>query len=280
MYPFIHIGHFTIPTYGIMMWLAAVAGCIVLYRNFKRWKVEGDAITIVAFATVIGIIGGKLYHVLEKPVLLMHHPALLISRSGFAWYGGMIAGILALLFQAGTYNIRPLRMLDLCVPSAALGYGIGRLGCFFSGDGGYGPPTKMWFGMSFPHGTVPTTQKVYPTPLFEFVAAVIIFYILWRRSRPAAERKLGHMTAEYLLLAGGARFLFEFIRINPKIFLGLSNAQWASIAEMLGGTALLWWSRKYASTPQPGQQGRQPKEEPALVAAGDSGGPPTAEQTQ
>ncbi len=280
MYPFIHIGRFSIGTYGIMLWCAAVAACFVLYRNFKRWKVEGDAITIVAFATVVGVAGGKLYHVLEKPELLMAHPALLISRSGFAWFGGMIAGILALLWQGGTYNIRPLRMLDLCAPSAALGYGIGRIGCFLSGDGGYGPPTKMWFGMSFPHGTVPTTQKVYPTPIFEFIAACIIFYILWRRSRPGTPRRLGQITSEYLLWTGGARFLFEFIRINPKIFLGLSNAQWASIAEMLCGIVLLRWSRMYGMTPVPGVQGRKPREALATAAAGDASGPQPTEQTQ
>ncbi len=280
MYPFIHIGRFSIGTYGIMMWCAAVAGCFVLYKNFKRWKIEGDAITIVAFATVAGVVGAKLYHVLEKPELLMAHPSLLISRAGFAWFGGLIAGVLALLWQGRANNIRPLRMLDLCAPSAALGYGIGRWGCQLSGDGDYGIPTKMWFGMSYPHGIVPTTQKVYPTPIFEFIGACIIFYILWRRSRPGTPRRLGQITAEYLIWTGGARFLIEFIRRNPKIFLDLTNAQWASIGSILAGIVLLWWSRKHGPVPVPGVQGKQRKARATASPPGEMAGPAPVEHTR
>ena len=254
MYPFIHIGSFAIATYGLTVWCAAMVATIVLSRNLKRWKIKADAITIIAFATIMGFVGGKLYHVLEKPVLLIHHPALLINRAGFAWYGGLIAGILALLWQARTYHLRPLRLLDLCVPSAAIGYGIGRVACFMAGDGCYGIPTKSWMGVSFPHGIVPTTQKVLPTPIFELIGGLIIFFILWRRSRPGASIRMGQITGEYLIWAGGARFLVEFVRINPKIFLGLSNAQWASVASMLGGVLLVLWSRKHPYLPAPGEQ--------------------------
>jgi phosphatidylglycerol:prolipoprotein diacylglycerol transferase len=264
MYPFIHIGSFSIGTFGIMLWLAAVVGCWILHLNFTRWKIEADAITIVAFATVAGVIGAKLWHVLETPHQLFAHPAaMLFDRAGFAWFGGLVAAILALLWQGGTYNLSSLRMLDLCAPSAALGYGVGRWGCQLSGDGDYGIPTHMWFGMSYPHGLVPTTQRVYPTPIFEFIGACIIFYILWRRSRPGTPRRLGQITAEYLLWTGGARFLVEFIRRNPKIFLGLSNAQLASVGSMVAGILLLIWARKYGPIPVPGMQKR--KQDPDLA---------------
>ena len=261
MYPFIHLGPITIGTFGLMLWFSAVFACWVLYLNFKRWKIDADAISIIAFATVAGVVGAKLYHVLEKPEQLMAHPSLLISRAGFAWFGGMIAGVAALLWQGGTYKIRPLRMLDLCAPSAALGYGIGRWGCQLSGDGDYGIPTKMWFGMSYPHGIVPTMQKVYPTPIFEFIAATIIFYILWRRSRPGTPRRLGQITGEYLIWTGAARFLVEFIRRNPKIFLDLTNAQWASVGSILIGIVLLWWARRYGSVVEIWQDGLRPEDE-------------------
>jgi phosphatidylglycerol:prolipoprotein diacylglycerol transferase len=263
MYPFIHLGPLTIGTFGLMLWVSAVFACWVLYLNFKRWKIDADAISIIAFATVAGVAGAKLYHVLEKPEVLMAHPSLLISRAGFAWFGGLIAGVAALLWQGGTYKIRPLRMLDLCAPSAALGYGIGRWGCQLSGDGDYGIPTKMWFGMSYPHGIDPTFQKVYPTPIFEFIGATIIFYILWRRSRPGTPRRLGQITGEYLIWTGAARFLVEFIRRNPKIFLDLTNAQWASVGSIVGGIVLLWWARRYGSVVEIGQDGRKPEPEDA-----------------
>ncbi|HVW77689.1 MAG TPA: prolipoprotein diacylglyceryl transferase [Alloacidobacterium sp.] len=245
MYPFIHIGRFSVGTFGIMLWLAAVCACWVLYRNFRRWAVEADAIGIVAIATVAGVAGAKLWHVLETPQLLMQDPAgILLDRAGFAWFGGLIAGILALLWQSKGARLTKLGMLDLAAPAAAVGYGVGRLGCLTSGDGDYGIPTNLPWGMSFPNGLVPTTQRVHPTPIYELIAALIIAWILWRRSSPRAKRAAGEITGEYLVLSGIARFLVEFIRINPKIYWGMSNAQMASLGSIVAGIALMAWARR------------------------------------
>ena len=106
MYPFIHIGRFSIGTFGIMLWLAAVAACAVLHYNFRRWKINADAVGIVAIATVAGVIGAKLWHVLEDPQALIHSPlASIFDRAGFAWFGGLVAGILALLWQGRSYGV-------------------------------------------------------------------------------------------------------------------------------------------------------------------------------
>ena len=245
MYPFIHIGRFSIGTFGILLWLAAVCACWVLHRNFRRWKIDADAIGIVAISTVIGVIGAKLWHVLETPQLLAQDPAgILLDRAGFAWFGGLIAGILALMWQSRGAGLNKLGMLDLAAPAAAVGYGVGRLGCLVSGDGDYGIPTSLPWGMSFPNGLVPTTQRVHPTPVYELIAAFIIAWILWRRSRPETPRSAGEITGEYLVLSGIARFLVEFIRINPKIYWGMSNAQIASIGSVLAGVALVLWARR------------------------------------
>ena len=261
MYPYIHIGSLSIGTFGILLWLAAVCACWVLHANFRRWKIDADAIGIVAIATVAGVIGAKFWHVLEYPQTLIHHPASVIfDRAGFAWFGGLVVGIAALLWQGRTYGIGKLRMLDLCTVSAAIGYGVGRLGCLISGDGDYGMPTKLPWGMSFPHGLVPTTGpmgtcaewgwpsscRVHPTPIYELIAALLIGWVLWRRGRPESPKPLGHLTGEYLLLTGLARFLVEFIRINPKLYWGMSNAQMASIGSMVVGVGLIVWARKRA----------------------------------
>ena len=129
MYPFIHIGRFQIGTFGILLWLAAVSGCWVLYKNFQRKGVEADAINVTALATVAGIIGAKLWHVFESPHLLMQIPMqLLLDRAGFAWFGGLVAAILVLMWQGRVAKVGALGMLDLAAPAAAIGYGVGRLG--------------------------------------------------------------------------------------------------------------------------------------------------------
>lgn len=225
--------------------LAAVAACWVLHRNFRRWKVDADAIGIVAISTVIGVLGAKLWHVLETPQLLVQDPAgMLLDRAGFAWFGGLIAGILALLWQSRGAGLSKLGMLDLAAPAAAVGYGVGRLGCLISGDGDYGIPTNLPWGMSFPNGLVPTTQRVHPTPIYELIAALLIAWILWHRSRPETPRSAGEITGEYLVMTGIARFLVEFIRINPKLYWGMSNAQVAAVGSILAGIALVLLARR------------------------------------
>jgi phosphatidylglycerol---prolipoprotein diacylglyceryl transferase len=237
MYPFIHIGHFSIGTFGILLWLAAVCACWVLYRNFLRSGIQADAIGIVAIVTVVGIIGAKLWHVADTP----HEH--IFEREGFAWYGGLIFGILALLWQGWATKIGAVRMLDLAAPAAAVGYGMGRLGCLISGDGDYGIPTKLPWGMSFPNGLVPTTDRVHPTPIYELLAGLAIGYYLWRRG--ASQKPVGEITGEYLILSGVARFLVEFIRINPKIYWGMSNAQVASLGAVAVGVVFVIVARRH-----------------------------------
>jgi phosphatidylglycerol:prolipoprotein diacylglycerol transferase len=97
--------------------------------------------------------------------------------------------------------------------------------------------------MSFPHGLVPTTQRVHPTPIYELIAALVIALILWKLGKRAA----GEVTGAYLVLAGLARFLVEFIRINPRIYFGMSNAQVASLGSMVVGVVLIVWARRHAA---------------------------------
>lgn len=245
MYPFIHIGRFEIGTFGLLLWLAAVSGCWALYKNFQRKGIEADAINITALATVAGIVGAKLWHVFESPHLLMQIPLqLLLDRAGFAWFGGLVGAILVLVWQGRVAKVGALGMLDLAAPAAAIGYGVGRLGCLLSGDGDYGSPTSLPWGVSFPNGLVPTMQRVHPTPVYELIAALIIAAYLWRRGR--VERPLGQITGEYLIWTGLARFLVEFVRINPRIYFGMSNAQVASIGSMVAGAVLIAWSQRHA----------------------------------
>ncbi len=248
MYPYIHVGRLTIGTFGLLLWLAAVSAGYVLYLNFRRFRITADAVSVVALTTVLGVIGAKLWHVLETPHLLMQYPAeLIFDRAGFAWYGGLVAGVLTLMWQGKQSGTGALGMLDLASPSAAIGYGVGRIGCLVSGDGDYGIPTRLPWAMSFPHGLVPTYAKVHPTPVYEFLAALVIAMILWKMGSRRMTRATGEITGAYLALSGVARFSVEFIRINPKIYWGMTNAQVASLGSIAFGVGLIVWARRHAS---------------------------------
>jgi prolipoprotein diacylglyceryl transferase len=215
----------------------------ILDADFKRRKLQADAFLIIGVAGLAGIAGARLYHVLQSPAEFFRDPwPYIFSRVGFAWFGGFLGGFVALIFLARNAKIPLLEFLDACSPAAAAGYAIGRIGCFLSGDGDYGIPTKLPWGMSFPNGIVPTTERVHPTPLYEFFIWLAIAAFLWRMGTKALRgpKAKGEIFFNYLILTGVARFLIEFIRINPRSFFGLSNAQAASVASILLGAVLLW----------------------------------------
>jgi phosphatidylglycerol:prolipoprotein diacylglycerol transferase len=268
MHPFIHLGPITLGTYGLMVATGLICAFFVMRADLRRRALEVDAESIIGITGLAGLAGARLYHLLESPAEFFANPLpLLFSTTGFAWFGALLGGFTALVLLARNYRMKILLMLDVAAPAAALGYGIGRIGCLISGDGDYGTPTSLPWGMSFPNGLVPTTERVHPTPIYEFLAAVVIAYILWRIGRcalpgnlakpakpavPVNQGKLathpaGEVFAWYLVLTGVARFLVEFIRINPRSFFGMSNAQAASVLSVFAGVLLLFILKRGAT---------------------------------
>ncbi len=256
MIPFLHIGPLAIPTFGLMVATGLLVAAYVLQADFNRRRAQLDryrpsksdrhegflarmvrqargdeGFLIIGIAGIAGIVVARLYHVLETPRELIADPSMLVSRFGFAWFGGLLGGFVALVYLARLFGIPVLEFLDLCSPAAAVGYAIGRIGCLLSGDGDYGVPTTLPWGMSFPNGVVPTMERVHPTPLYEFFIWLLIAAILWKVGKKSASGAgiKGEVFCGYLILTGVARFLIEFIRINPRSFLGMSNAQNASL---------------------------------------------------
>ncbi len=258
MIPFLHLGPLTIPTFGLMVATGLLVAAYVLQADFDRRRAQlqksgalkgkgeqghhDEGFLIIGIAGLVGLVGARLYHVLESPRELLADPSLLVSRFGFAWFGGFLGGFVALVFLARHFQIPLLEFLDFCSPAAAVGYAIGRIGCLLSGDGDYGVPTTLPWGMSFPNGVVPTTERVHPTPIYEFLIWLAIAAFLWQLGKKAltGARPKGEVFCAYLILTGVARFLIEFIRINPRSFLGLSNAQTASLVSLVAGAILLW----------------------------------------
>ena len=68
---------------------------------------------------------------------------------------------------------------------------------------------------------------------------------LWHMGKKSISgaRPKGEILCGYLILPGVARFLIEFIRINPRSFFGLSNAQTASLVSTMLGVILFWWTK-------------------------------------
>ena len=230
-----------------MVALALITAAYVLQADFDRRGIIVDAFTMITVAGLLGILGAKLYHLLESPAEFFANPLpLLLSRYGFAWFGGFLGGFGAMLVMGWRAKLPMWNFLDACSPAASVGYAIGRIGCFLSGDGDYGKPTSLPWGMSFPNGVVPTTERVHPAPLYELLIWSAIGWLLWRLGARIMKesRHSGEIFCYYLILTGMARFLVEIIHINPPWILGLSNAQVASAVSVFGGLILLFFLKR------------------------------------
>jgi phosphatidylglycerol---prolipoprotein diacylglyceryl transferase len=249
MIPYLHLGPLALPTFGLMVATGLFVASYILQADFRRRKIRADAFLVIGIAGLAGIAGARLYHVLESPAEFFSDPwPQLISRFGFAWFGGFLGGFTALLILARREKIPTLTFLDACSPAAAVGYAIGRIGCLLSGDGDYGIRTSLPWGMSFPNGVVPTTERVHPTPLYEFFIWLVIAGVLWRIGAHVLQqnKSAGLVFSAYLILTGISRFLIEIIRLNPRSFFGMSNAQAASVVSVVLGV-ILWFFLRRAS---------------------------------
>lgn len=226
--------------------------------------------TITVIALVTGIIGAKLLHLIEHWDYFLSNPLSAFEPSGLTWYGGFVLGVSSLMLYVRSKNIPVLRFLDALGVTLILAYGIGRIGCHLAGDGDYGIPTTAPWGTVYAMGTVkPSTilqdyfdhnpderefwqydslrtalagvddfgvpfyrfdelTTLHPTPMYELLLGIAGFFLLiglWRESRPD-----GWLFSIYLMLAALFRFFVEFLRLQPKLIAGLSEAQLFAIA--------------------------------------------------
>jgi phosphatidylglycerol---prolipoprotein diacylglyceryl transferase len=240
MLPYLQIGPIRIWTYGLMLACGLWTGYQFLRSEVDRRRLPINAGWLMFWVGLAGILGAKAYHILVTRILTEHSAVDwrdVISPAGLAWGGGLIAGFATLVYYAKLNRISIWLLLDAASPAAAVGYALGRLGCFLSGDGDYGIPTNLPWGMSFPHGLVPTTERVHPTPLYEIAASLLLLLVLRRIAKTKAMP--GMVFAVYLVGSGMFRFLVEFIRRNPPVFIGLTEAQWVAAVSLLLGVALL-----------------------------------------
>jgi len=238
MQPEIELGPLTLQTFGLCFAAAFIGAGALIWKRLGELGKPVDWAYEMGFAALIGgMIGARINYTFEhwdevtEDVL-----GNVFSGSGLTWYGGAIGGALAVFGWAWYRGYLGSQLLDLAAPALALGYAIGRIGCQLSGDGDYGQEWDGPWAMSYPDGTVPTTEDVHPTPVYETLAMGGVAYLLWRlRDRLVG----GLLFALYLLLSGIERFLVEFIRRNDDLALGLTEAQLVSVVMVAAGAIWL-----------------------------------------
>jgi phosphatidylglycerol:prolipoprotein diacylglycerol transferase len=240
LHPEINLFGLTIQSFGLCLGAAfLVAGWLASKRLKELGRNVDFSYEMVFAALVGGIVGAKLWYIAESG-------GPLFSGTGLVFYGGLIGGALAVCAWAYYRGELDLQLADIVAPSLAAAYAIGRIGCQLAGDGDYGKDWDGPWAMAYPNGTVPTTETVHPTPIYEIIVMGGFTLLLWRwrnRWRP------GTLMAVYLLGSGLERFLVEFVRRNPDTALGLTQPQLVALVFMLAGGGWLVFKRGAVTAP-------------------------------
>jgi phosphatidylglycerol:prolipoprotein diacylglycerol transferase len=244
MYPIIaRIGPVTIYSFGLLMAVAFLVSGAIVTRELGRKGLEASlGSSLVLWAAIGGLIGARLWVIADDFAAFLEAPlGFVLSGAGFVWYGGLAGGVVGMSAFIRKHRLPWLVTADCVAASVPLGHAIGRIGCQLAGDGDWGTETTLPWAMAYPNAIIgwdyPPGVRVHPTPLYEAAVYAAIFALLWsvrRRLRPA-----GAMLASYLVLAGVARFLIEFLRTEPRLVGGLTAAQLFSIGIVGAGLVLL-----------------------------------------
>jgi phosphatidylglycerol:prolipoprotein diacylglycerol transferase len=219
--------------------------------------------TITIIAAVAGVLGSKLFFILEEPGDFWVKA---LSPGGLTFYGGLLLGTAAVLWYIRSKKLPIPVFMDALAPGLILAYGIGRIGCHLAGDGDWGfasnmalkpsfIPNFLWaetYSRNILNQSIPA-PGVYPAPLYEFLMGVAAFAILWLlRKHPY---KAGWLFSLYLILNGLERSLIEKIRVNIhyNIFgMNMSQAEIIALGLIILGCVglyLTWKKREDVATP-------------------------------
>ncbi|WP_196139426.1 prolipoprotein diacylglyceryl transferase [Aliikangiella sp. G2MR2-5] len=237
MFPYIiNSSSITIGSYGVMLAIAYLTG---RYLYIKRLNINStktiNTELLIILLLVFGVIGAKLMFVLKNPTEISTQDfSNLIKGSGFSSQGAIIAAILVTIAFANLTKTKVSLLLDNAAFPAIVAYALARFGCFLAGDNCYGIETSLPWGMSFPNGIEPTHDKVHPVPLYEIAYSIGIAVLIHQYQK----RDVADFSPFFLLLLtwGAARFLVEFVSINPPKILGMSGSQFGALLMFISGS--------------------------------------------
>jgi phosphatidylglycerol:prolipoprotein diacylglycerol transferase len=259
MYPvLLRIGNLEVTSFGFFLCAAFLATTLIMQMELQRKRVSTQGLwSATGAALIAGLVGARVYFMLLHGETAAGVVSALTARGGRVWYGGFAAATLVMIVYVKLANIAAPVMADAIAPALALGYAIGRLGCFFVGDD-YGLPSALPWAVKFPQGSPPTTARmlrtvfgveippavpgdtllaVHPTQLYEALCMTLVFGFLWTlRRRPLQP---GRLFSIYLILAGLERFFVEILRAkDDRLLGGFTVAQVISLAVIIIGVII------------------------------------------
>ncbi|MHB8719110.1 MAG: prolipoprotein diacylglyceryl transferase [Candidatus Dormibacteria bacterium] len=277
--PVLHLGPLPIHWYGIMYVVAfAVAFRYgVLPHVTARGVAPSVAERALIWTVVFGLIGGRLYYVVQQPNLgdFLRDPIRIIAvwEGGMAFFGAIIAGLATIAVFAWRNRISMWLLWDAGVIFAVVGQPIGRIGNVINGDI-LGRQSSLPWATAYtnPHAVLQSgfqlcTSNVscpayQPAAVYEALGTILIGVILFALRRRGVRN--GALAVAYVpLYAISQLLLFEFRASEPVVAFGLRQAQLTAIVILVAVAPLVYWAWR-----------RRLDVVPQSVAAAEPGGQP------
>ncbi len=228
--------------YGVLISLGVLLGVFFALKECRRIGFKEDnLLDFLLMAIPAAIVGARIYYVIFSWDYYSQNISEIINirNGGLAIHGALIAGIIVSLLFCKRRKINPLLLLDILMPSVALGQSIGRWGNFINQEAHGGPTDLPW-------GIVVDGQKVHPTFLYESIITLCIFiFLTWFRKNKKTPD--GQVLALYLILYSAGRFFIEGLRTDSLMFFGMRIAQLVSLGSAIAGIAI-WMLLKRKKT--------------------------------
>lgn len=264
------LGPFSLRWYGLLIAVAVLLGLLLATRLGRQRGIDPAVISdLLPILVLAAVIGARTYYVLFewRQYQVNWLDALAIWRGGIAIHGALIGGSIAVIFYARWRRVPFWTLLDVLVPSVALGQAIGRWGNFFNSEA-FGLPTDLPWKLTIPFANRPIEfldqASFHPTFLYESLWNLGVLALLLVLFRRASLGKLnlpaGALSCVYLLSYSTGRLWIEGLRIDPLCLSGtppfceggLRMAQLMSLVLMaIGGFGLWWLYGRHRALPDP-----------------------------
>ena len=220
MHPFIHIGALSLPMYGLCAMVGTIFALLAVFRLRKKGSPisEDNLLDALIWAILLGFICSKLLYFIVEPPQMPHSWAEVweLISTGLVFYGGLLGGLLGLVFASRKTGKSFLSFTDLMAPCFCLAHAGGRIGCLMAGCC-YGMP------YSGPCAVVLDGVSRLPTQPMEAIFLVILSVVLIKIFLKKPRR--GTVTGWYMVLYAVWRFIIEFFRADERGTVGAEAAE-------------------------------------------------------
>lgn len=233
MYPILlDLGFYQLRSYGVFVAVAILTGIWYSAREARRRGVDPSIVTDGAGLIVVaGLVGARLYYItFSQPAYYLAHPfeILAVWHGGLSVHGSLLGGLLAGVWHIRRRGLSFWRFADVVAPGLILGQTVGQIACILNGDT-YGKPTALPWAITFtdPRAMAPLNVPLHPIQVYELLAYLAVFLVVWQVSRYAKQD--GAVLLTYAIGYGLARFAMEFLRGDPPVVAGIIVPQALSV---------------------------------------------------